>query len=113
MGLPALYDLSSGDWQKWAFNHAAIHYAIFNRIPGFIAPRVVNGLQNFSLYPMDVDALDYWLYQHQTMHNQTNVVLGTTGYDLLGLQLEDTDAVREWLQLNGDEHQRFSAVLGV
>jgi hypothetical protein len=113
MALPALYDISNGDWQQWAFNHAAIHYAIFNRIPSFIAPRVINGLQNFSLYPMDTNNISYWLYQHQTMHNQTNVVLGTTGYDLLSLDLGDSDVVQEWLQLNGDEHQRFNAVLGV
>lgn len=113
MSLPALFGQpeDASDWDGWGFNHAAIHY---NLIPALQAKNpAITGMQQFQLYPIDMKNFDLWLYYHQTMHNQANLVLGTSGYDLLQLDLNDADAVAEWLLLNGDEHQRFNAALGV
>lgn len=112
MSLPALYEIPEDpeDWDAWSFNHAAIHYDIFGALqknPKFV------GAQQFLLYPIDSNNFGIWLYYHQTMHNQANLVLGTTGYNLLQLDLKDPDSVQEWLVLNGDEHQRFNTALGV
>lgn len=70
-------------------------------------------LNQYILDPMDPNNLGMWLYQHATMHDQLNTVLGTSGLDLLGLDWEDPEQFAAWLRLNGDEHIRFSAALGV
>jgi hypothetical protein len=62
---------------------------------------------------MNPDDLGMWNYQHQVMHNQLNAALGTQGFDLLELDWQDPDQFTEWLRLNGDEHTRLSAALGV
>lgn len=70
-------------------------------------------LQQFQLDPMDPNNVGLWLYNHQFMHNQMNQVLGTSGFDFLDLDWSDPDQLQEWLRLNGAEHQRISAALGV
>lgn len=70
-------------------------------------------LSRFQLYPIDRNNVGYWLYNHQAMHNQLNAVLGTSGFDLLSLDWDDSDQFTLWLQQNGDEHQRISTALGV
>jgi hypothetical protein len=111
MGLPMLYGRPDDEnsWQAWSFNHAAIHYGII----GAIAEQKLQTLTEYMLDPLDQDNLGNWLYQHQVMHNQTNAVLGTSGYDLLGLDWTDAEQFEQWLQLNGDEHQRWGGILGV
>ena len=112
MSLSALYDVpeDNDDWAAWAFNHAAIHYDIVGALQR--KPNIT-GVQQFLLSPIDQNNFGIWLYYHQTMHNQTNIALGTSGFNLLQLDLKDPDSVKEWLVLNGDEHQRFNAALGV
>jgi hypothetical protein len=112
MGLPLLYKRPDDEdsWQAWAFNHAAIHYSII----GAIAEQKAQILTQYMLDPLDQDKLGYWLYQHQVMHNQANAALSLpAGYDLLGLDWTDADQFDQWLQLNGDEHQRWGGMLGV
>ncbi len=112
MSLAALSDVPQDpdEWDAWAFNHAAIHYDIVGAVR---MQKNVTGLQQFLLYPIDQTNFGIWLYYHQTMHNQTNLALGTSGYNLLELDLKDPDSVQEWMVLNLDEHQRFNAALGV
>ena len=112
MSLPALYTApqSADDWDAWSFNHAAIHYDL---VQAATMQKNVTGLQTFMLHPISDDDVGMWLYWHQTMHNQLNSVLKTSGYNLLQVDFEDPDSVSEWLYLNGDEHARFNAILGV
>lgn len=70
-------------------------------------------LAQYILDPMDPNDLGIWNYQHQTMHNQLNALLGTQGFDLLSLDWQDPAQFAEWLRLNASEHQRLSALLGV
>lgn len=111
MSLPQLYvaPKSADEWMAWSFNHAANHYDWIQ-----VAQRQKNQqLTQYRLDPMDPANLGLWLYYHQTMHNEVNAALGTSGYNLLELSWDDPDQLQEWLQLNGDEHSRISAVLGV
>lgn len=109
MSLPLLYLVpeDDDDWRKWAFNHAAIHYTVADNI---------NSTQNqnltiFELYP--IGDLGNYLYWHQTMHQQANAALGTPGNNLLDYDLQDPEQFREFILLNGDEHQRWNQILGV
>jgi hypothetical protein len=77
------------------------------------SPGAVIQLAQYILDPMDLNNLGFWAYQHQSSHNQLNAVLGTEGYDLLSYDFQDPDELKEFLRLNGDEHQRLSAALGV
>ncbi len=73
----------------------------------------VKALDQFQLSPVNPDDLGMWLYQHQTMHNQINAVLGTSGFNLLSLDWSDPDQFEEWLNQNGDEHTRICSALGI
>jgi hypothetical protein len=73
----------------------------------------VKPLTTYQLSPVDPDNLGVWLYQHQIMHNQINLVLGTSGYNLLSLDWQDPDQFQEWINENADEHQRICAALGI
>lgn len=112
MSLPLLYAQPNNDaaWSAWSFNHGAIH----NTLIGVIGVQKQNySITQYCLDPINRDSLGYWLYQHQTAHNQINLALGTQGYDLLSFDWEDPDEFQQWLQLNGDEHLKFSTILGV
>lgn len=112
MSLPLLYAQPSNDaaWSAWSFNHAAIHYTLINVVG---VQKQNYTLAQYCLDPLNRDGLGYWLYQHQIMHNQLNGVLGSQGYDLLSFDWNDPGELQQWLQMNGDEHVRFSAALGV
>lgn len=111
MGLPLLYSQPDSDesWKAWTFNHAAIHYTIVGAIQ---VSKNANPSQ-YCLDPVDQNDLDTFLYQHQVMHNQTNAILGTQGYDLLELDWDDPEQFEQWLRLNGDEHQKWAQILKV
>jgi hypothetical protein len=111
MGLPLIYTQPRSDeeWQAWAFNHAANHYDIVNAI----FDQKKQNLSIFPLDPMDFDNLGNWSYWHQEMHNAANAVLGTSGFDLLSLDWDDPDEFAVWLRMNGSEHVRLSAALGI
>ena len=110
MSLPKLYAFptSQEDWRGWFFNHAANHYDWVN------APLAAGQmLVQYPLDKSDFSDMGMWFYQHQIMHNQANALLKTTGFDLSVLDWEDPDQLRNWLNLNGNEHVRISAALGV
>jgi len=111
MSLPFIYSQpeTPDDWTAWSFNHGANHYDIIQA--AFVSKG--DNLTTYIMDPMDRENLGTWLYQHQILHNQINQVLGTQGFDLLTLDWTDEDQLAEWLQLNGSEHQRLSAALGI
>ncbi len=111
MGLPLIYAQPSTaeDWSAWSFNHAANH----NDWISAVQLQKNQNLTQYLLDPVDPNDLGVWLYQHQVAHNQINAVLGTSGFDLLSLDWQDKDAFAEWCLLNGSEHQRISAALGI
>lgn len=111
MSLPYIYSTPSSpdDWRKWSFNHAANHYDWLSAV----LDQKDQQLEQFILDPMNVDSLGTWFYWHQTMHDQVNLALGTSGYNLLALDWENEEQFQLWLRENGDEHVRVSAALGV
>jgi len=111
VSLPAIYGRpkTQDEWSAWSFNHAANHN---DWIPQIF--RVKNQIATqYLLDPLDPNDLGMWLYEHQSAHDQANFALGTQGYNLLSLDWQDEDQFAQWLRLNGAEHQRISAALGV
>ena len=111
MSLPGLYAVpqDDDDWRSWAFNHAANHYDwVF-----YAQKKTSTPLQQFDLSLDDPNELGLWLYNHQSAHDQVNAVLRTQGFNLLSLDWKDQEQFKVWLRLNGDEHVRVSAALGV
>lgn len=111
MGLPLLFaaPTDADSWQSWGFNHAANHLDWIKAVQD----QKSQNLTEFLLNPLDPNNLGFWLYQHQISHNQVNQALGTQGYNLLELDWQDEDQFAEWLNQNGEEHQRISAALGI
>ena len=111
MSLPALYKVPEDQdgWAAWAFNHAAIHMTV----NGAVSTQKSQNLTQYMLDAVDPEDLGMWLYQHQATHNQVNAVLGINGYDLTNLNWRDKDQFEWWLQLNGEEHQKWNEILGV
>lgn len=111
MGLPLLFaqPTDQDSWTSWAWNHAANH-GDWNFA---IQQQKSQNLPEYLLSPLDPNNLGMWLYLHQSAHNAVNAALGTQGYDLLSLDWKDEDQFAEWLNQNGEEHQRISAALGV
>lgn len=95
IGLPAASNINSGD------------SILFS--PG----TNVKALTTYQLSPIDPANLGFWLYNHAIMHQQINAVLGTSGFNLIDVDFEDPDQFAEWIQQNGDEHQRICAALGI
>ena len=111
MGLPLLFRVPDApeDWRAWSFNHAAIHndwIAAVQREKNLL-------ITQFLLDPVDLNNLGFWIYNHQNAHNQVNEALGTQGLDLLSYDLGNPDDLVEFIQLNGNEHQRIATALGV
>jgi hypothetical protein len=65
------------------------------------------------LDPIPLFARDVWLQKHQQMHNDLNKLLGTTGFDLSALDIENEEEVAAWVGLHAREHYRFADGTGV
>lgn len=111
MSLPYLYKRpeTPDESRAWAWNHQAIHIDVNSAVFSQKSQQI----PTYQLSPIDPQNMGMWLYEHQVMHNLTNAALGINGFDLLGLDFSDPESFPQWLQLHGDEHQRWNQLLGV
>ena len=111
MGLPTPFDLPPDEdaWAAWGFNHAANHYDWISAVEDQKSVK----LTQYLLNPIDRNNFGFFLYLNQVSHNQVNQVLGTSGQNLLGYDLQDPDQLNEFFQVHAQEHQRISGALGV
>jgi len=70
-------------------------------------------VQEYPIYPIDVDNPSQWAWQHQQMHLQAWMALGGFGYNLLGVQWDDERSMEIWTAQHSDEHNRLEALLGL
>jgi hypothetical protein len=70
-------------------------------------------LTQYQLSPVDPNNMGVWFYQHQIMHNQINLILGTQGFNLLDYDWSDEDQLQEWMNQNASEHQTICSALGI
>lgn len=92
---------------EWAFSHMANHRDIIRVIYQVLGV----ALPEYSLDPVDPGNTGVWERQHQEMHNQMNALLGTSGFNLLGLDWKDQNKLAAWVQLNAIEHRTASDTL--
>ena len=109
-GIAGLFNDFTNEAEKdvWAFVNASHHQQINDaiyRLTGIALP-------TFLLDPMD-PANKTWLRLHQTMHENQNKILGIAGYNLLEVNLTDTNQRSGWTYLHGNEHYQASNILGI
>lgn len=68
---------------------------------------------NLALDPLDPNALEVWLLNHQAMHVQQTGALNIAGQDFSTLSLNDPEAMAEWFWEHGTEHRTMRAALGM
>lgn len=81
--------------------------------PGINLTTTTAALTEYPLYPLDLNYLGLWLYQHQVMHSQMDAILGIAGYNLLELDWTDPDQLNDWISFNVDEHIQACRILGI
>lgn len=110
-GVASLFNVPSNQQEldTWAFAHAAHHQDI-NRL---IFQKYNLTLTSYVLDPFDPNAADNWLYQHQTMHQEFDAILGITGFDLLDVNFKDKGEVAGWVYLNANEHYQAANILEI
>lgn len=109
MSVAAIFNVprNQDELNEWAFSHMANHRDIIRVIYNVLAI----ALPEFSLDPVDPDNTSVWQYQHQQMHSNMNAILGTSGFNLLGLDWHNENALSAWVLLNAAEHQQVSNLL--
>lgn len=96
----------------WSFAHAAHHLDIINVI--YVTRQIA--LSQFVLDPFnpeDESAMENWSYQHQTMHQEMDQVLGISGFDLTDINWQDKAQRAAWISLNAAEHLQASNLLEI
>lgn len=94
----------------WSFAHAGHHLNVINAI--LIQQSVA--LPVYIMDPIPTFNMGQWLYQHQILHNNNNIVLNTgQGNDLTQIDLNNPAEVADWIWLDAAEHRLWANALGV
>lgn len=116
MSIAGLFNIPEDEQQlaQWSFINAAHHTDIIRVI--FQATN--QSLSSYVLDPMPVslrnsNMMQVWLYQHQIMHQEMDVVLGIAGYDLTDVDLSDKGQLAGWIQAHANEHIQAGQILGL
>lgn len=109
MSVAAIFNVPTDEnsLNEWAFSHMANHRDIIRVIYQVLQI----ALPEYSLDPIDPNDTGVWERQHQEMHSEMNLLLGTSGFDLLGLDWKDQNKLSAWIQLNAVEHRTASDIL--
>lgn len=109
MSVAAIFNVprTEEELNEWSFAHMANHrdilrviYEVFHLV-----------LPEYLLDPVDPDETGTWQRLHQAMHQDMNSLLGTSGFNLLGLDWHDDNRLAAWIQLNAVEHRQVSNIL--
>jgi hypothetical protein len=85
---------------QWSFIHMAHH----REINAAILESHGVALPEYILDPISLADPQAFLNQHQTMHNNTDAVLGISGYDLTDVDWSDPGNRSGWIFLNATLH---------
>lgn len=93
----------------FSFANADEHFHIAAAIQGkFGIPQVF-----YILDPIPVSDHTEWLWRHQVMHDNMNLVLGIAGNDLTQVDFKDEQQREAWAWLHAQEHAKATDMLGI
>lgn len=109
MSLPQIEDVPQTPEDKawFDFNHQDLH----RRLIDYLQPISPDTLDAWVLDPFEVDQATA-IYQHQTMHNELDSLLGTPNYDMTVLNWQDPDSRGNWVNNNYQSHLNYSQIVG-
>lgn len=100
----------AASWDRWSTHHRQDHDLIRDTL-------FERQKQDLTEYPLDPipfqNAWLKWLTWNQQSHEDVNKVLGTQGFDLETLDLQDKDQLQGWIWLHYQEHKAWGDRLGV
>ena len=111
MSLAILFNAPEGqdDLERFSIANEAEHNevgnAVFNQHQVYIPPLL--------LRPLFREDLTGWLIRHATLHTKINDVLKLGSNDLLVLDLQNPDSLRDWIYLHAQEHRQWRTTLGI
>jgi hypothetical protein len=94
---------------EFTFSNMADHLEISNAI--LLQKKVT--IVNLALDPLDPNALEVWLLNHQAMHVQQTGALNIAGQDFSTLALNNPAEMAEWFFDHATEHRNMRSVLGI
>lgn len=111
MTLATLFNLPTEDrgMAQFAFANASHHAVIAQAIQKLYN----SSAPVYILDPIPVLSPGVWLYNHQTVHNFQNSVLGIAGNDLTGIDWKQPDEVASWIAIHAEEHRQAAIRLGI
>jgi len=114
MSLAALWNIPQTENQlaEWSFVNAAAHQDIVRLIFQTTGQRLDQYVLD-PFDPRDPASFQPWLYQHYTMHQQMDAVLGISGYDLTDVDFSNPGIIAGWIQSHAIEHQQAGQILGL
>jgi len=111
MALATLFNIPSdeNDFQVFSLHNMDQHRQVINAIA---ATRNII----LPLYPMDpipLQDLPFWAIIHQASHNDVNGALGTAGFDISTIDVENEAELAAFFQIHAQEHVNWANVLGL
>lgn len=108
---PYLYNtpFDDGSLLAWGAQHQQEHFLLAWQIWQKFSGTSV-AVQPIDPVPVRLDMLT-WTMNHQMMHNEVNSVLGTSGYDLSGVNFANREMLLVWMNEHANEHFKLSLVL--
>lgn len=111
MAVASLFNVpeNQGEFSNWAFAHMA-HHRDTNRI---IFESLGVALPEYVLDPVPLKDPMIWLYQHQTMHDNNDALLGVSGFDLTDVDFSNHEQFGAWVWLNASLHYQEAQITGI
>lgn len=100
---------TDAEMAAWSFSHMAHH----RDLADYVLQKYGIMLTVYLLDPINTTDAEGFLYQHQTMHNDVDAVLGLDGYDLLGVDWQNLEEREAWIRLNFQSHYAEAEASGV
>lgn len=95
------------EWSVWSYAHRDQH----SQIRQAIQARYGVNLTEYTLDPIDLNAIPNFLNWNQRAHDDFNGVLGTQGSDLSQADLTDPNLEEAWSWLHYQEHFTAAQIL--
>ncbi len=111
MSLATLFNVPQG---SGALEHFAIaNEAEHDEVGNAVLAQMKIYIPPLLLRPLFQEDMTGWLIRHATLHTKINDVLKLGSNDLLVLDLQNPDSLREWTYLHAQEHRQWRTTLGI